>query len=174
MINKGAFMKILQLFILLAFGSLLVCSGTQNSQDAVKTEKNLKQIVLIAQGSTEYENQVSSMIKAKLEAKNITVKVTSIGLLDQEDPKSFDAVLLLHAVEENTLVNSAKVFLRKTPTGEAGPWSFVLVSTVAGKDWISKESNVDGVTAATQYTQAKNVATLLIGRVETILQGKYR
>jgi len=154
----------------LAMGALVFCcSGFWGRSDSGHAK-----IVLIANGGTEYENAVTAILREKLASKHITTKIVNIAAVGAEDARAFDAILLMNAVKEDTLTSEVRDLLRRTPTGESGPWPYVIASTVTGRNWLSKDSNVDAITAATKVTQARNVATQLYGRIRSILDGRYK
>ncbi|OGJ90526.1 MAG: hypothetical protein A2268_03585 [Candidatus Raymondbacteria bacterium RifOxyA12_full_50_37] len=130
--------------------------------------------VLIAMGHTEYEDSMANHMRAVLEQRRIVVKVVSIDTVDMENPGVYDAIVMMHAIKENMMKPEVQNFLRNTPTGQKGPWPYVIISTVSGQDWISSDSQLDGVSAATRNMQVKNVATLILGRVDAILEGRFK
>lgn len=167
-------MKKLFAVILLAVIGAIGYAAHEPSTKIKQESADTKQRVLVATGGTDYEKAVTKILLEKLKQKRIEVKVIDVAAIAQEDANTYNAILLMHAVQEDTLKSAVREFLKRTPESESGPWPYVIVSTVTGRNWLSKDANVDAITSPTKVSQARNVANLLYGRIQAILDGKFK
>ncbi len=164
-------MKMYCMLGIICLCATLACNGLSRKQDPAN---RYRQKVLISAGQSEFEEAVVAVLREKLESKSVSVQVVDRGQLSTQNPKAYTAILLLGAIESDSLREPEAEWMKLVQSPEKKPWSQTIVSTVTGRNWMIGDGSVDAVTGATRISQSKIVATRIYGRIRKILDGNYR
>ncbi len=126
--------------------------------------------VLIVKGNSFFEDTVVSFVKQSLEHDQIGVAVKTIAQADSTVNGHFKAIVLLHAIAVDRLVNEYSVFMGQIPDSVRN--TKVIVSTFTGDPWNNKPVHIDGVAGATKPYKPEQVGMRLLSQIKARIPQK--
>jgi hypothetical protein len=123
--------------------------------------------VLIAKGNSYLENAVSAIIKDSLAAWKYDVTVISDRMLNKQDRRDYQAIILFRAIKSAALGPVSRKFVESL--GKSTAESNLLICTVFGEKWKSGDQGADAVASATKTLRPGIVAAKILAEVRLIL-----
>lgn len=122
--------------------------------------------VLIASQGSEFKNQIVDEISLQFADEGYYVKVVDVTKIETENPKDFDAIVILHTWEKWNPQEEAAEYIGKHYSEE----KFVVLATSGTGEEMIK--GVDGIAGASILSDTPLHVHMIIGRVDEILHAK--
>jgi hypothetical protein len=122
--------------------------------------------VLIASQGSEFKDNLSEKIIQKLENDSIYMSVIDCTALKKENAADWKAIVIIHTTKAHNIPRYVSSFLESLSDYS----NVVLISTSGGGDEVITEFEVDAISTASLISETSNIASLVISKVENILQ----
>lgn len=128
-------------------------------------DPQLAQRVLIASQGSDFKNALVESLTAHLQEQKVFIKVIDVTGLGAVNEDEYEAVVLIHTVEQWKLHPDVKAYLDRTKDLD----KIVLVSTSGSGDWKTKDYDVETVTSASKTEEFSTLIPLILERLDAIL-----
>ena len=166
------FMKIpirFHLVLLVAFFGVFISTFTQTSMPENKEER-VQGKILIAKGESGLEYNVVEIIKKHFQGKDYNVQVEDIKSIGKFDINHYKAVLMLHAIHKDKLPRQIRKSVKRAEDSKELLKPYLFISTIAGENWLERETSVDAITSASSEVDAAVIAERIIEKLEKVLE----
>jgi hypothetical protein len=143
------------------------CTASFSQADSLMRPDTLPKKVLIAMGKSYMEKAVSAIVKDSLAARGYAVTVISIRALNDQERRTYRAVILFNAVSAAKLTEAARKFVRSQEG--IGQQSNMLICDIYGEQWNPRREDVSAVASATKNVRPEETAAKIILNLNAII-----
>lgn len=157
---------VLVVLIIALFGIFLLINrqGVVEAYDIGESESSRK--LLIASQGSNFKNALVESVTTHMAKESIYVSVIDVTDLENIKEDDWDAVLLIHTIEQWKLQPDVKAYL-----GRAQSLDKVIVVTTSGSgEWKSEEYDVDVMTSASRSEELPMLTNDIVTKLQDMLQ----
>jgi menaquinone-dependent protoporphyrinogen IX oxidase len=152
------------IILIAAFGIYLLANkqGVIEAYEFTRAEAEYK--VLIASQGSDFKNALVESLTTHLREK-ATINVIDVTTLHEVNEDEWDAIVLIHTVEQWKLQPDVKKYLDRAQDLH----KIILVTTSGSGDWKTENYDVDVITSASKTGELPSLIQKILGRIDSIV-----
>ncbi len=157
----GAFMAVLGIVFILYYliYSQEVIEPFEVNSSALETK------VLIGSQGSDFKNALLEKLTERIRKKDIYIRAIDVTTLSGINEESWDAIILINAIQWYKLQKDVRVFLNSAQTTDR----IIMLATSGDGDVKPKEGKIDTITSASKMNRLDEKLERILSKLESIL-----